>query len=67
LWYQQNTTSWQGWNSLAGQLETGPVSAAAGANAFVFGLNNDGNLWYREWNGTSFGAWTDLGGILATA
>jgi hypothetical protein len=33
----------------------------------VFGLNNAGNLWYREWNGTAFGAWTDLGGILATA
>ncbi len=67
LWYQQNTTSWLGWTSLAGFLETGPVSAAAGANAFVFGLNNAGNLWYREWNGTAFGAWTDLGGILATA
>jgi hypothetical protein len=67
LWDQQNTTSWLGWNPLGGVLETAPVVAAAGANAFVFGINDAGNLWYREWNGTSFGAWTYLGGILATA
>jgi hypothetical protein len=67
LWDQQNTISWQGWNPLGGVLESGPITAAAGANAFVFGLNPDGNLWYRQWSGSTFGAWTNLGGILATA
>jgi hypothetical protein len=67
LWDQEDTSSWQGWNPLSGVLEGAPVAAAAGSNAFVFGLNDAGNLWFREWNGTTFGAWTDLGGILATA
>ena len=66
VWDQEDTTSWQGWNSLSGILEASPVAVAAGANAFVFGLDGDGSLWYREWNGTSFEAWTDLGGVLAT-
>jgi DNA-binding beta-propeller fold protein YncE len=67
LWDQEDTTSWQGWNALSGVLEGSPVAVAAGANVFVFGLNDAGNLWLRQWNGTSFGAWTNLGGILATA
>ena len=67
LWDQEDTTSWQGWNPLSGVLEGAPVGAAAGANVFVFGLNDVGNLWFREWNGASFGAWTDLGGILTTS
>jgi hypothetical protein len=67
LWDQEDTTSWQGWNALSGVLEGAPIAVAAGANAFVFGLNQAGNLWFREWNGTSFGAWTNLGGIVATA
>jgi hypothetical protein len=67
MWDQENTTSWQGYNPLGGVLGAGPVATAAGVNAFVFDLNPAGNLWYREWNGTSFGAWTSLGGILATA
>ena len=67
LWDEEDTTSWQGWNPLSGVLEGAPVAAAAGANVFVFGLNDAGNLWFREWNGTSFGAWTDLGGILSTS
>jgi hypothetical protein len=67
LWDQEDTTTWQGWNPLYGVLEGAPVAVAAGANAFVFGLNGAGNLWYRKWNGTSFGAWTNLYGILATS
>jgi hypothetical protein len=67
LWDQQYTTSWSGWNPLSGVLETGPAAAAAGSNVFVFGLNPAGNLWYRVGSGSTFGAWTNLGGILATA
>jgi hypothetical protein len=67
LWDQEDTSSWQGWNPLSGVLEGSPVAVAASANVFVFGLNDAGNLWFRQWNGTSFGPWTDLGGILSTA
>jgi hypothetical protein len=67
MWDQENTTSWLGYNPLGGVLGAGPVATAAGVNAFVFDLNPAGTPYFREWNGTSFGAWTSLGGILATA
>ncbi len=39
---------------------------AVGTQTYVFALNADGILWYRLWNGTSFGAWTSLDGVLGT-
>jgi hypothetical protein len=68
LWTRQwthTTTTWGAWTPLSGVLQTGPVAVTVGSQVYVFGLNSVGNTWYRAWNGSSFGAWQNLGGILA--
>ena len=54
------------WDPLDGVLSTGPEAVTVGTQTYVFGLDLDHQLWYRLWNGASFGAWTYLGGVLAT-
>ena len=54
------------WEALDGVLSTGPEAATVGTETHVFALDLNHGLWYRLWNGASFGAWTYLGGVVGT-
>lgn len=55
------------WNSLGGTLTSGASASSWGASRVdVFVKGTDNALWYRTWNGTTWGAWTSLGGVLTS-
>jgi subtilisin family serine protease len=64
-WTRAASGSWGPWEGLGGKLATSPEGVALGAEGYFFGLNSAGTLWYRTWDGTSWDAWTSLGGVLA--
>ncbi|MCJ7510429.1 MAG: LamG domain-containing protein [Dehalococcoidia bacterium] len=48
--------------------DTPPISSVAvGTDAYAFGRDAGGSYWYRHWNGTSWEAWSGLGGVLSTS
>jgi hypothetical protein len=54
-----------GTNSLGGTLTSGPDASSWGpSRTDVFLRGTDNGLWYRTWNGSSWGSWVSLGGIL---
>jgi sialidase-1 len=52
------------WTPLGGALRNGAAAAAWGdaGETEVFALHEDGQLWDRYWDGTSWHAWESLGG-----
>jgi putative pyrroloquinoline-quinone binding quinoprotein len=55
------------WTSLGGTLTSGPdASSSSTTRTDVFVRGTDNQLWYRTWNGTTWGPWTPLGGILTS-
>ena len=53
------------WNSLGGVITAGPDASSWGSTRTdVFVRGTDNGLWYRTWNGTSWGGWVSLGGII---
>jgi hypothetical protein len=45
-----------------------PISSVAvGTNVYAFGRDAGGSYWNRHWNGTSWEAWSGLGGVLITS
>ena len=57
----------QGWLALGGALRTGADAAAWGAagETEVFAAHEDGQVWDRYWDGTSWHAWESLGGAFS--
>ena len=54
-----------GWTSLGGVATSGSDASASGPSATdVFVRGTDSGLWHRSWNGTSWGNWQPLGGVL---
>lgn len=54
-----------GWTSVGGIATSAPAVTSSGAsNLDVFTSGNDNALWHRSWNGTAWGAWESLGGIV---
>ncbi|MBJ7598359.1 MAG: hypothetical protein JF922_09780 [Candidatus Dormibacteraeota bacterium] len=54
------------WDSLGGALSGGPGAAAWASNRLdVFGRGTDSGLWHRWWNGSAWGGWESIGGVLA--
>ena len=48
--------------------DAAPISSVAvGTDAYAFGRDAGGSYWNRHWNGTSWEAWSGLGGILSTS
>jgi hypothetical protein len=54
------------WLSLGGALRSGAAAAAWGdGETEVFALHDDGQLWNRYWDKTSWHEWESLGGTFA--
>jgi fibronectin type 3 domain-containing protein len=63
----QLTTPGQIMNPLGGVLTSGPSAASWASNqTYVFVRGTDNGLWYKTWNGSSWGNWTPLGGVLTS-
>ncbi len=53
------------WTSLGGVLSSAPGAAGdLGGPVSVYGRGSDGAVWVRDQSGTSFGAWSRIGGAL---
>ena len=72
--------AWYSTDSLGGTIGTdydilyasgddaSPISSVTvGTHAYAFGRDAGGSYWNRHWNGTSWEAWSDLGGVLSTS
>ena len=67
LWYNTfNGTSWVGWSSLGGVLNSAPGSSQWFGNIYVFVRGTDNALWYRTFNGETWSNWISLGGVLTS-
>jgi uncharacterized protein YkwD len=54
------------WESLAGPIGSAPaVSSAAPGTADAFVRGTDNQLWHRAFDGTTWGSWQPLGGVLS--
>ena len=64
LWQNSwNGTAWTGWQSLKGNLASGPgVASCYAGHVDVFAAGSDSALYQIGFNGTSWGAWQRLGG-----
>jgi len=74
---------WMSWDDLGGTIGTDsdilytteyisdgapPISSVAvGTDVYGFGRDAGNSYWNRHWNGTSWEAWSGLGGILGTS
>lgn len=57
---------WRTWQSLGGQLTSGPDAASwASGRLDVFARGTDNALWHKWWDGTSWSAWERQGGQLS--
>jgi hypothetical protein len=67
LWHRAwDGTNWLPWESLGGSLSSAPDVGSCAANKLdVFVRGADSGLWRRTYNG-SWGAWSGLGGPLAS-
>jgi hypothetical protein len=72
-WYffQQQTGAevWPTWpnENLGGNITGDPaISSAAPKHLELFARGADGALWHRNWNGTTWSGWVNLGGALAS-
>jgi len=72
--------AWYSTDSLGGTIGTdydilyasgddaSPISSVTvGTHAYAFGRDAGGSYWNRHWNGTSWEAWSGLGGVLSTS
>ena len=66
LWHRWwDGSSWGGWESLGGILESPPKAVSWSVNRLdIFAVGTDSALWHRWWDGSSWGGWESLGGIL---
>lgn len=54
------------WDSLGGPIGSAPAATSASAGAVdAYARGTDNQLWHRAFNGTSWGGWQPLGGVLS--
>jgi hypothetical protein len=61
-----NNGSFTGWTSLGGGIADDPAGEAVSPTSiYVFAEGRDDHaLWTRSWNGTTWGPWSSLGGVI---
>ncbi len=60
-------SSWHGWESLGGIIESPPVVVSWGPDRLdIFAIGTDQALYHRWWDGAAWGGWESLGGILVS-
>ena len=60
------TSGWSGWDYLGGIMTSSPGATSRISNGItVFARGSDGAIWYRDYVGGSWGAWTTIGGAVA--
>jgi hypothetical protein len=61
------SSSWGGWESLGGIIESPPVAVSWGPDRLdIFAVGTDQALYHRWWDGANWGGWESLGGILSS-
>jgi hypothetical protein len=65
LWERRLNGSWTEWAPLDGALATGAETVAVGDSVYAFAVGENAAVLYRRWNGTSWSAWTSLGGAFS--
>ncbi len=61
-WSTDGGATWSGWENLGGSLASGPAVVARMVNRLdVFAQGGNTSLWYREWDGSAWSNWADVG------